>query len=118
MCYNGVVWLSKVCYNVSIADSVYYNKFCIADMLQEEQKCSGNEGTVENDRNREVFQIREVSNKRGVTVFTKSYTFEIIVCLYHTMSLLLLWHNNRCLSRSAFVPTSEVSLAFFDLLLP
>ena len=33
MCYNGVVWLSKVCYNVSIADSVYYNKFCIADML-------------------------------------------------------------------------------------
>ena len=34
MCYNGVVWLSKVCYNVSIADSVYYNKLCIADMLQ------------------------------------------------------------------------------------
>ena len=34
MCYNGVVWLSKVCYNVFIADSVYYNMFCIADMLQ------------------------------------------------------------------------------------
>ena len=33
MCYNGVVWLSKVCYNVFIADSVYYNMFCIADML-------------------------------------------------------------------------------------
>ena len=34
MCYNGVAWLSKVCYNVSLADSVYYNMFCIADMLQ------------------------------------------------------------------------------------
>ena len=27
---DGVIWLS----NVSIADSVYYNKFCVADMLQ------------------------------------------------------------------------------------
>ena len=34
MCYNGVIWLSKVCYYVSMADSVYYNMFCIADMLQ------------------------------------------------------------------------------------
>ena len=34
MCYNGVTWLSKVCYYVSMADSVYYNMFCIADMLQ------------------------------------------------------------------------------------
>ena len=34
MCCNGVIWLSEVCYNVSIADSVYYKKFCIADMLQ------------------------------------------------------------------------------------
>ena len=34
MCYNGVAWLScYVCYNVSMADSVYYNMFCIADML-------------------------------------------------------------------------------------
>ena len=34
MCYNGVAWLFKVCYNVAMADSVYYNMFCIADMLQ------------------------------------------------------------------------------------
>ena len=34
MCYSAVIWLSEVYYNVSIADSVYYNTFCIADMLQ------------------------------------------------------------------------------------
>ena len=33
MCCNNVVWLSEVCYNVFIADSVYYNKLCIVDML-------------------------------------------------------------------------------------
>ena len=33
MCCNSVVWLSKVCYNESIADSVYYNKLYIAEML-------------------------------------------------------------------------------------
>ena len=34
MCYNGVTWLSKVCYYVFMAVSVYYNMFFIADMLQ------------------------------------------------------------------------------------
>ena len=33
MCCNSVIWLSEVCYNVSIVDSVVYNKFCILDML-------------------------------------------------------------------------------------
>jgi len=34
MCCNSVIWLSEVCYNESIVDSVVYNKFCLADMLQ------------------------------------------------------------------------------------
>ena len=34
MCCNSVIWLSEVCYNVSIADSVVYNKLYVADMLQ------------------------------------------------------------------------------------
>ena len=28
-----MIWHSRVCYNVSITDSVYYNKLCIADTL-------------------------------------------------------------------------------------
>ena len=34
--YNSVIWLSGVCYNVSISDIVYYNMLCIVDMLHED----------------------------------------------------------------------------------
>ena len=41
MCCNSVIWLSEVCYNESIVDSVVYNKFCLADMLQSDRVCVG-----------------------------------------------------------------------------
>ena len=53
MCCNSVIWLSEVCYNVSIADNVVYNKFQLADMLQwDYKKNPGNrplEGYVDAD---------------------------------------------------------------------
>ena len=36
--------------------------------IREGQKCTGNEGTLENVQIREIFQIGEVSNKRWFTV--------------------------------------------------
>ena len=39
----------------------------------EEQKCTGNQGTAQNVQIREVFQIGEVSNKRGFTVLPTGF---------------------------------------------